>query len=344
MSKPFELVTLIDDFARQQGIDLTHPDIHVRFATASQFGVKELLANPSFLQGHRAERLFEALVLSLDHFALLKREDTGKVHGQQPLRAPDFRLVLRDSEQWLVEVKNVYQREPLRQRTRLTASYMRSLRNYCELVGCPLRLAIHWARWGIWTVVSPDQFASPDGSVSFTMNQAIPVCELARLGDRTVGTTPPLRLVFSADLNAPRRLAPDDRAEMTIAAASLFSENRELTDPKERDFALLMLQFGEWDLDGPLPILENGELTGIQFIAEPFERSNTDERFEFIGSVSRMFSRYYASKTVKDRKVVRLMDPPRPDWLALLRNANQESSRLPLWLIANQPFGSEPRF
>lgn len=135
------------------------------------------------------------MVLSLGHFTLIKTEDVGRVHAAKTYRAPDFRVVLDDGDQWLIEVKNVRCEDPMNQRTTMSARYLASLQSYANAVGVPLRLAFYWSRWNMWTVVSPDRFRTVKGGVRITMQHALMASELVRLGDVSISTTPPLRLV-----------------------------------------------------------------------------------------------------------------------------------------------------
>lgn len=101
--KAFDLLASVAVFARRNGIALD---------------------NPTLIHSSRVERVFEATVLSLGGFKLLKTEDVGRVHAAETLRAPDFRIVLDDGEQWLVEVKNVRSREPFKQELRMSQKYL----------------------------------------------------------------------------------------------------------------------------------------------------------------------------------------------------------------------------
>ncbi len=102
-------------FARKNGIKLNDPTLVDRFMADAAPRLREALADPALIHGSRVERLFEATVLSLGQFKLLKTEDVGRVHAAETLRAPDFRIVLDDGGQWLVEVKNVRSTNPSRQ-------------------------------------------------------------------------------------------------------------------------------------------------------------------------------------------------------------------------------------
>lgn len=152
MSKPFDLLSLLTNFAREHAVSLDDPALLPCFVEHVRSQSVEALQDKALLHGYRAEGLFEALVRSLNRYSLFKAEDTGKAYASGRVRPPDFRVKFLDGEQRLVEVKNVYVENPRRQRKSLSTEYMNSLRAYAELVGCPLLLAVYWARWGIWTV------------------------------------------------------------------------------------------------------------------------------------------------------------------------------------------------
>src|SRR5690606_8885581 len=157
-------------------------------------GVDRALADPVLLQGQRTEAMFEALVISLGAFKLLKSEDGGRLLPADTFRAPDFRVVLNDGAHWLIEVKNVYEADPSQQRRRLFSKYdYESLAAYAAAAGAELKVAVFWARWSMWTLVSPDHLIGADGGLELDMQTALRVNELARLGDRVVGTRAPIR-------------------------------------------------------------------------------------------------------------------------------------------------------
>ena len=63
--------------------------------------------------------MFEGLLVSLGRFQLLKVENSGRWFPMDRYVAPDFRVVLHGGTRYLIEVKNVYERDPFRQRRRL---------------------------------------------------------------------------------------------------------------------------------------------------------------------------------------------------------------------------------
>ena len=55
----------------------------------------------------------------------------------------------------------------------MSAAYLASLQSYANMVGAPLKLAIFWSLWNIWTVVSPDRFRRPRGGLRIIMQEAV---------------------------------------------------------------------------------------------------------------------------------------------------------------------------
>ncbi|MDX3809044.1 MAG: hypothetical protein QHC89_22005, partial [Bosea sp. (in: a-proteobacteria)] len=284
-TKAFDLLASVAAFARENGIALNDPSLVARFITDAERRLKAALSDPTLIHGSRTERLFEATLLSLGKFRLLKTEDVGRVHAADICRAPDFRVVLEDGEQWLVEVENVRCKEPFKQETRMSAAYLASLQSYADTVGAPLKLAIFWSLWNIWTVVSPDQFRRPRGGLRITMQEAVVANESGRLGEVTIMTRSPLRLVLGAAVDMPRSLSPEGTARFIIGCAKLFSGDIELTDVRERKLAEVLFLYGEWQADGPFAVMDDGQVAGVEFVAKPEEPS--DQGFDGIGSASR---------------------------------------------------------
>lgn len=335
-SKAFDLLASVAAFAREQRLTLNDPTLIERFTRDAAQKLQEALADPALIHGSRAERLFEATVLSLGKFRLLKSEDAGRVHPLSAYRAPDFRIVLNDGDQWLVEVKNVRCKDPSRQQTTMTAAYLASLEAYAKLVGSPLKIAIFWSLWNIWTVISPDRFRRADGGLRIKMQEALVANEFGRLGEVIIMTRPPLRLVLGAASDMPRTLSSDGLANFIIGSAKLFSGDTELVDPKDHKLAEVLFLFGEWSVDGPFAIMDDdGGIAGVEFIARPIEPS--DQGFDGIGWASRIFTRFFAQQTVDGDHVIQLNGEAAPEWFAPLAEWDFRNSKLPLWLGQIEP-------
>ena len=333
--KAFDLLALVATFAQQHDLGLNDPALVERFLADAAPRLNTALADPTLIHGARTERMFEAMVLSLGRFRLFKTEDIGRVHSATSYRAADFRVVLDDGEQWLIEVKNVRCEDPEKQRTTMSATYFISLQAYADAVGVPLRLAIYWSRWNIWTVIAPKPFLRPDGGLRVTMMEAIMTNEFGRLGDVSICTKPPLRLVLSAATDKPRTLSAEGLAEFIIESAKVYTGDVELTDPRDRRLAEILFLYGEWSADGPFAVMGDDGFAGVEFVANPEEPS--DQGFDGIGWASRIFTRYFATQTVDGDQVIQLNGAAVPEWFAPLAAWDFKSSELPLWLLHQQP-------
>lgn len=335
--KAFDLLASVAIFARKSGIALNDPALVDRFMADAAPRLREALADPTLIHGSRIERMFEATVLSLGRFKLLKGEDVGRVHAAETLRAPDFRIVLDDGSQWLVEVKNHRSEEPFKQEYEMSAKYLASLQSYSDAVGAPLKLAIYWSLWRLWTIVSPEHFRTGNGGLRVTMQEAMLANEFERLGEKMIMTKPPLRLVLSAATNLPRSLDEDGLARFVIGSAQFFSRNVELTDPKDRKFVQVLLLYGEWEVNGPIPFMDGDVIGGVEFVANPREPTYPDQEWQGIGTASRIFGSFFADQTIESDQVIQLDGDPAPDWFVPLASWDFKNSKLPLFLGLVQP-------
>ena len=217
----------------------------------------------------------------------------------------------------------------------MSAAYLASLQAYADTVGTPLRLALYWSRWNLWTVIAPDRFRRPEGGLRVTMMEAVMANEFGRLGDVSIWTKPPLRLVLDAATDKPRKLSAEGLAEFIIGSARVYSGDIELTDPRDRRLAEILFLYGEWPAEGPLAIMGDDGIAGVEFVAAPEEPS--DQGFDGIGWASRIFTRYFATRTVDGDQVIQLNGAPVPEWFAPLEAWDFKRSQLPLWLFHQQP-------
>lgn len=336
MAKHFDLLAEFGRFGLEQRISLRDPATVAAFMAHVSDAVERSLADLVLIHGQRTEAMFEALLVSLGGFKLLKAEDSGRLFPPDHFRAPDFRVVLNDGAHWLIEVKNVYESNPLQQRRRLfSKAYYDALIAYAKATGAELKVAVFWARWQIWTLVSPDRLIDTDGGLELDMQMAMRVNELARLGDRMIGTRAPLRLRLTTDPERTSPIAADGTVLITLGRAQIFCGDEEVTDPVEQEIAWVFMQHGDWREHGPDAVVDGDLLRAIEFRWEPEEL--TDQGFEMVGTLSRMFARYYAEHTVEEDAIVQLRAPLRPNWFAPLVQSEHKSKALPLWCFIQQP-------
>lgn len=217
----YDLLPIFARFGREENLSLRDSNAVTSFLRRVEASVLGALESDSFLHGQRTQNMFEALIVSLGRYHLLKLEDAGRVHPFGTYTAPDFRVILEDGTHWLIEVKNVYEQDPSNQRFSIKLDYLAKLQQYAAEFTCPLKLALYWARWRIWTLIDPGDLTSESYKASIDMFTAIRVNELARLGDLTVGTSPPLAFRLFTDPSKPRSVSSDGQVSFTVARAAV---------------------------------------------------------------------------------------------------------------------------
>jgi hypothetical protein len=328
---PIDLLQSFGRFGRKHKLSLRDPNALKAFMADVERTLTGALRSDTLLHGQRIENMFEALMVSLGHYSLFKREDVGTVYPTKTMQAPDFRAHLPDGTPWLIEVKNVYCENPQQQVFEVTRDYMARLQNYASATHAPLKFALYWARWRLWTIVDASGFEEAGDKLKIEMLRAIAVNELAELGDRAIGTAPPLRFRLTTDPSKKRTVGPDGETSFTIGHAAFYSGDQEITDPIEQQIAWILANFGDWESEGPEARITSGLLDAIELTWTPRERANPTQQFEMIGTLSSMFSRHYASHTLNEEGVIQTEADLIPGWFAPLLDPHYKSKSLPLW-------------
>jgi hypothetical protein len=221
------------------------------FGAAVTAGLEESFANQRRLHGRWAQDLFQAVVVSLDDVRLIKDEDAGTFYYDEngpALELPDFRVVRRDGEQVLVDVKNVSPRSLLRagrlRTQRLRASTVEAQRQYAKLTGARLVFAHYWSQFNIWTVIDSCVLHRTGNHCEVDMGTAMKANEFSMLGDRVVITSAKLVLSLLRDPSATAEPGPDDAIPFPVGKVRFTCDGQLLTDPVEREIARYLFYFG----------------------------------------------------------------------------------------------------
>lgn len=330
----YELVRLFD---ASQGVKrgvLQDRTAAEQFVQSLDQPLTAALGNANLLRGIRAESMFEALVVSLGRVRMIKHEDAGETWTSDVgLKVPDYRILLPNGDQFLVEVKHYYQkRRPLKSFS-MSSSYVAGLRRYGDLVASPVKLAVYWAAWNLWTLV-PLATCAASPTPFLTMERAVMANEMAALGDVHLGTAFPLRLRLGVDQREPRRMNPDGTVAFTIGSVELYCADRSLTSKREISIAMFFMLYCSWEEDTMVEF-EDNELAAIQFVRTPIE--DHGQGFEFLGSLSSLFSNMYTASSGGDASVDRIGINVTGGSLGALIGDDYKSSSLPLWRMRQQP-------
>ncbi len=333
----FDAIELFDSIGRKYNLDLNDERasraVLKKFATA----VRASRANPIILHGRRVELMFGFVAVALGGCRIVKREDAGEVaSSDSDLIAPDYRLVLNSGPELFVEVKNCYTKG-LNPTLEFKDDYLQKLERYAALFGKPLKLAVYWSRWNLWTLV-PTSALTRSGAdrQSLTFTVALKRNEMVDLGDVMLGTTPPLIVRLVADPTKPRHIGKARKAVFTIGDVRFFAGGVEITDRAERSLAFYLMAYGGWPEDPPSSRIENNELDWIEFAHRPVETEES-HGFEFVSHVSTMISRRYNDLTTSGHAITRLAPPVEPKTLAVNIPGRVADLTLPLWVFHMKP-------
>ena len=275
-----------------------------------------------------------ATVASIGHVKLIKEEDAGDaVVPDNALHIPDFRVVLEDARQLLVEVKNTHPKDPLAP-IRIKTAYLDGLIAYAGLTGGELLVATYWSKWNLWTLVAPHAFGTDGQYQVVSMPEAMMHNRMADLGDVQIATRPPLRLRLTADIQKVRSIDASGQVEFTISAADLFSGDQPINNPLDKRIAMFLMFYGDWCLEGPLADASGNQLNAIEFHMIPEHPSG--QEFDMIGSLSSMFSNRCRMATHGKGQVEQVKIDYTPGFLGRLIPRGYSGTDLPLWKFVQE--------
>jgi hypothetical protein len=336
----FDLIRLLDAFARNEEVSIRDSTTHVQFLSGLADEFDHAKNSDTLIHGLRTENMFAHVIAALGGCSMVKSEDAGEIYADDTaLRIPDYRVVISADEQLLVEVKN--HRSASLADYPVKSAYMDSLRAYADAVGLPLYFAIYWSDFHMWALVRHDRFDLVDGGYSLSFGESMKRSEMALLGDRLLGTTPPLEFRLLSDPTRDRHVEPSGEISFTVGAVELRAGGQVIDDPLEKRIAWFLLRYSGWDVvDAPIEVVA-GDLISATFEVGPKERPSpedeSEEDFEFLGFMSQMLSRQYGAMTADESGVNLLTPVGQPSELGVLIPSEYGGDRLRLWRFLVQP-------
>jgi len=332
-----ETINLFSLLQGSGGSTLYDPQNRQTFLTQIDAGLAKALTSESTLHGVRAQAMFEGMVANLGSIKLIKHEDAGDCYYDgDDIGLPDFRVVTTAGEVLLIETKSHFPNEPLKD-YRIRQKDLEGLKRYAGISQTPLRVAIYWAHWNIWTLNKPESFTQKGNYSEIGLNEAMKLNEMATLGDFTIGTKFPLTLRLSADMNQPRSIDAEGKAVMHVGAVEVCCGGEAIVDRAERNIVLYLMMYGRWEYDGGRIELD-GEGLPLAMVhsSSPEDHVNPGEEFDMIGSLSSLYCSLYNSLTLNNGTVERLR-VSNPSAIAPIIPLKFEKKALPLWRFVLQP-------
>ncbi|MBU4284278.1 MAG: DUF2031 domain-containing protein [Nanoarchaeota archaeon] len=337
----YESYELLAKLANQYKLDINKDEDVEKILTLFKSRVEELGKSPTFVYGKRLENAFFEMVKALDSVKFIKEEDTQKVYSELDFKIPDYKIVSKDEEIFLVEVKNftsVASTKNINKHTEytLTQKYWNQLKIYSELFSIPVKIVIFWRNWELWTLNDLDEFKSVGVKRKIKLFEAFSYSKMYKLGDKLIGTKSPLvfRLIME-----PKPLdidKPSMKVVSKIIDVQMCSEENVIRDKEISRFAYLLFWFGKWKQEGPFPVIKDNTFHGMEYIAKPIEETSR-QGFEMIATLSMMYMNMYHLLTYREVGLPNIYPKGELPTIAKIIPENPFDRGLPLWIFTMVP-------
>jgi hypothetical protein len=334
-STPNDVLALLARLANEGKVDLNE----ALTSTALSARIENLLSQarvPIRLHGKRVEEMFVYVAAALGGVRAVKREETDDfvLAEEQDVVVPDFRVVLADGSDILIEVKNVNLatggRTP-------KAKYLRGLAAYGKLFGRPVYLATYWPRWRNWTLHSVTDLleAVESRRVQFTFGEAYSRSQMRMLGDVLLGTRFPLTFRLDVESQVLKRESKTSEQLVRISEVSMSVAGALIREPRDREIAFGLMQYGRWD-EAQVVATDGDRVTAIEFAYSPIDHDSSQD-FAPIAALSTLASAQFNALTTEESRVTslrpkRLPAPPYPTIDEPYLGVD-----LPLWKLILEP-------
>lgn len=333
----FDVLDLFDAVGRSRKYVLGNAEDKAAFVQLVGESLTEANTD-SMIYGRRTEAMFAYVVASLGKCLLIKKEDAGDIFSRDAdILLPDYRLVLEDGSQMMVEVKNYRQRSAFDDYS-VKTEYLDRVLRYARMVNADLYFAIYWSMWDMWTLVSAGDFQRSGNSATLSFGTAMKRNSMTRLGDAFIGTTSPLSIRIYPNKEKPHRVDSDGKTEFIIGAVEMRCNKSIITLENEQRIAMALMLFGSWQENSRAYYSDEQarEIDYIEFSYCP-EEYNEEQGFDLVDSISTIISRQYSQLTAPDGKVERLTPDVAPGMLGFVIPESYHGDALPLWRIHQQP-------
>ena len=325
-----KLLRMLDDFSRTEGLALNDKTTQKKFIDRISKTIKKHGDNPALIHGFRIESMFAHIAAALGESKILTEEDSGAFFSlNENIRRPDFRLITRAGEEYLIEVKNFHQKDPLNP-YKIKTDYLDSISNYAELFGVPLKIALYWSRWKLWTLIDSKYFNRNKSDFSISIFDAMKRNEMSIIGDCMIGTIPPLSFRVYADPEKSRTIDANGKVHFTIKKAAIFSNGIELVDELEKKLAWFFWLHGRWENTDETAQVDKNLLDYTEFSVSPVEWDKT-QGFAMLGYLSEMISSQYNLRASTEGQVRTLSPNLQPNEMGVLIPLNYKGKVLKLW-------------
>ena len=334
----FDVIDFFDTIGRRRQLKLGDENDKSAFVDI----VNDSLASNSYdtmIYGKRVEAMFSYVVASLGRCVLVKKEDGGDVFAEDPtIEIPDYKVVLADNSQMLIEVKNHHPQNVFAEYS-MDTEYIRGLSKYANVMNTDLKIAVYWSKMSLWTLLSANDFEVKGRKSTISMGKAMKRNQMSVLGDVFIGTTTPLAIRYYADKTQKNYIdidvkGSDNRftAEITLGEVEILCSGNVITNSNEQRIASALMAFGYLEEKCVVEMLDDtSQVEYLECSYNPIEDNDNPDNCCIVGVLSTIISRQYGQLTAPNGKVERLSPDIDPGLLGFIIPDDYQSADLPLW-------------
>lgn len=335
----YDVFDLFSAMAAKHGYKLDSPLSQDDFVERIKTSLEKNLNNDITIFGKRVETIFAYVIGALGYTALLKQEDTGSLYSiDNEIILPDYKLVLKNGNQLLIEVKNFHNLDPMASFS-IKQDYFLKLKKYSDLCKVNLMFAIYFSLWNQWVLLPIEAFDNNNSLYSINFATAMAKSEMSIIGDKAIGTLPDLELHILSDEEEAYKIQNDGQPFLTVKKILIYCAGIEVINPIEKEIAFYLIRFGDWIEKEIEEIFINDRFLGMKFIYTPQNR--TEENFAIIGRLSSMVTNMFKEQTIEDGKITAVDSSLDPEQFKVFIPDNYKGQQLPLWQFS---FQSNPSF
>lgn len=336
----YKAYEILAKLAVQNQLDMNKEDDVKKLLAVYQSRVTQMGQSPIFVYGKRLQNAFFEMTKALNHVQLIKEEDSPSYHSKMDLKIPDYRIVAKDGEEFLVEVKNYSPKAKITSKKHtkydMKREYWKRLKTYADIVSTPLKVAIFWRLWDHWTLSEVDDFKDAGLQKRITFSQAFKYNQMSKLGDKKIATKSPLVFRLIMEPRAIEDKAPVKTIHGKIIDVQLCSDQNVIEDKEMSNLAYLLFWFGMWKQRGPIPIIEDNILHGVEYVAEPLEPVEGQES-QVVAPLSTMYMNMYHLQTYRKKGLPDVYPKEELPPISRIIPENPFHRGLPLWIFIQQP-------
>lgn len=330
----FEVIDLYTALGRVHGFKVSQDDDAREFMGLVKNSLKDSFEDKKLLHGKRVEALFAHVAGALGRCKFIKQEDSGEIFtNDENLQPPDYLLILKSGERFFVEVKNCHLPN-FKSPFAIQNDYIQRLENYANLTEIPLKFAIFYSQLNKWILLSKDSFTAHKTKHTTTFIEAMAKNEMSILGDRMIGTKPPLSVVFVANPEKEAFITEDNQASFMISDIKLYCAGEEIINDTEKNIAFYLVQFGKWAESEGEAFFNGDRLAGVKLDYQSEHKEEMEnarqQGFGIIDHLSSMISTAYKQHTVYEKRVIALDTAADPEVFSVEIPDGYSGDNLPL--------------